>query len=184
VFVALALAALVLLAARQGHRASAVGGEASILGSVPSRRNVEADLEQFATEMALALSSGCRPVEALRRCSLHRSGEAARRGFRTVLRIDRGLDALAGFQEASGASATQAEAALYAALAGELQNGVAAAPSAAAIARSASSEARTREADRAARAAPLVQLVVALGLVPSALLIGGSVVLAGLQSQS
>jgi tight adherence protein C len=137
-------------------------------------------LEQFAGDMALALSSGCRPVEALRRCSHHRGGPAAMRGFTAVLRIERGLDPLAAFSEASVASASQAESALYAALAGEMQSGAAAAPSVAAIARTAATEARVREADRAARAAPLVQLIVALGLVPSALLIGGAVLLAGL----
>jgi tight adherence protein C len=178
--VAFALAGLAVLMV--GRRADAPGrlpGK-SKSEKVNRRGDVSGRLEQFAGDMAVSLSSGCRPVEALRRCSRHRSGAAAMRGRSAVLRIDRGLDPVTAFREAAGASPSQAESALYAALAGELQNGTAAAPSVGAIARTAANDARVREADRAARAAPLVQLVVALGLVPSALLIGASVVVAGL----
>jgi tight adherence protein C len=180
---AFALIGLLLLLVGGGGTSAAARTEASVdrVGR-GGRREGDGGLEQFAAEMALALSSGCRPVEALRRCSRHRNGSAARRGLSAVVRIDRGMDPLAAFQAAAAAALSAPESALYAALAGELQNGSPAAPSVAALARTASNRARRREVERAARAAPLVQLVVALGLVPSALLIGGAVLLAGLQT--
>ena len=136
--------------------------------------------DEIAGELGLALAAGCRPLEALERCTQHRGGPAALRAQNALARIKRGLDPLVALAEVGQRAGSQSESALYAALSGELRSGLAAGPAVSAIARAASHEARVREADMAARAAPLVQLVVALGLVPSALLIGASVLTAGL----
>lgn len=147
------------------------------------KRGLRSDHQSFdeiATEMALALAAGCRPLEALARCTQHRTGLPAVRAQTALRRVRTGLDPLVALGELIAQAASQPESAVYAALCGELRNGLAAAPGVSAIARAASDEARTREAERAARAAPLVQLVVALGLVPSALLIGAAVLAAGL----
>ncbi len=138
------------------------------------------EVEQLASELALALAAGCRPVEALARCTQHRQGRAAASGAAAVNRVEMGLDPLVAFDEARASAQSQAEVGIYAALASELTSGTPAAPAVGAIARATSEEARRREAERAARAAPLVQLIVALALVPSALLIGASLVVAGL----
>ncbi len=179
----LAIAASVLFVLTSGRNGS--NGAAFTLASLgrrskPLRRDAEPGVEQFAADLSLALAAGCRPVEALSRCSRHRRGAVALRGQLAVERISLGLDPLSALGEGRDAAASQGEASLYVALAGELQSGLAAAPAVAAIARAAAQGARVRESERAARAAPLVQLVVALGLVPSALLLGAGVVLAGL----
>ncbi len=144
------------------------------------RSHPDEGFERIAAELALALAAGCRPVEALDRCTQHRVGSAAGRGQSVVVRISHGQDPLVALAEAAGLAESQPEASAYRALAGELRSGLAAAPAVSAIARSASHDARARMVGRAAKAAPIVQLVVALGLVPSALLIGASVVVAGL----
>ena len=139
-------------------------------------------VDEYAADLALALAAGCRPVEAVSRCARHRRGGVALRGQMAVERISLGLDPLSAFGEGRDAAASQAESSLYVALSSELTSGLAAAPAVAAIARAAAHEARVRESERAARAAPLVQLIVALGLVPSALLLGAGVVVAGLRN--
>jgi Flp pilus assembly protein TadB len=164
---------------RAGNGRTLFAGRAQV-----SAKEADLDAEQFAADLALALAAGCRPVEALSRCSRHRRGAVALRGQLAVERISLGLDPLSAFGEGRDASESQEEASLYVALAGELKSGLAAAPAVAAIARAAAHRARVRESERSARAAPLVQLIVALGLVPSALLLGAGVVVAGLGNAS
>jgi len=145
-------------------------------------RRTEDLTARLAGELAIALAAGCRPVEALDRCTRHRAGTVSLRGAGAVRDIRRGVDPLLALSRAQESAQTPSEAAVYAALVSELRNGLPAAPGIAAIFRGATARLRTAEVERAARAAPLVQLIVALGLVPSALLIGAAVLSAGLGS--
>lgn len=135
-----------------------------------SRCRSESAMPGFTAAVAAALASGLRSMEALELASRHREDTLGRDASSACLRVSAGEApeaALGRFAEAHG----QRAAALVALLTSASRHGTDPTAAVAALAASARSADLAGRRERAARSAPLIQLLIALGLVPSVLLL-------------
>jgi len=142
----------------------------------------ERDLPALAYSVAAALAAGVSATEALELASRHSDSPLGRASAAACRRVEAGasLEAALGglMQELPG----QRIAAMCRALVSGARHGTASAEPVAAIARSAAAADLERRRERAAKAAPLIQLIVALGLVPSVLMLVVAAALARISS--
>jgi tight adherence protein C len=152
------------------HRSAAIVSEA------------ERDLPALAYSVAAALAAGVSAADALELASRHSDRRLGRASAAACRRVEAGasLEAALGglMQELPG----QRIAAMCRVLVSGARHGTASAEPVAAIARSAAAADLERRRERAAKAAPLIQLIVALGLVPSVLMLVVAAALARISS--
>ena len=142
----------------------------------------ERDLPALAYSVAAALAAGVSAVDALELASRHSDSRLGQASAAACRRVEAGasLEAALGglIQELPG----QRIAAMCRTLVSGARHGTSSAEPVAAIARSAAAADLERRRERAAKAAPLIQLIVALGLVPSVLMLVVAAALARISS--
>ena len=146
------------------------------------QRAVAAALPGLMAAIASGISIGLDPLDALSAATRHRDDPLSQQFAIACERIRHGEpleQALAVVAEGFGDPRVGS---LTAELVAARRRGGDARERVSALARAARATARRREVERAARAAPMIQLVVALGLVPSVLLLIAAVVVAHLAS--
>ena len=135
-----------------------------------SRRAVEFT-GPLAGAVAAGLAAGLRPVEALELACRHRRDPLSREFLAACSEAAAGRPLAESLEGVANRFPVAQVASLCTALETASRRGTDACSPVAAVARSARSEASLRRRERSARGAPLIQLVVALGLVPAALML-------------
>ena len=131
---------------------------------------------------ARALAAGLTPLEALSATVVHRRDPLSSALQSALMRIGRGEAPTRALHRIQSQCPDPRVAGFVAALDGARKHGTNAAAPIRAMAVAVRAQERSERAGRSARAAPLIQLVVALMLVPSVLLLIGAVVLARVAS--
>ncbi|MCX6388134.1 MAG: type II secretion system F family protein [Solirubrobacterales bacterium] len=161
-----------------GSRRRSLGRRRAFKVWSEQRRSSEA-LPAISADLATALAAGLRPVEALAQACRHRDDPLSSAAMVACERIVRGEDADASLRTLASRFKDGRVGGMCLALETEIRSGGSALEPILAVARGAAAEAAVGRTQRAARTAPLIQLVVALGLVPSVLLIAAAVALSG-----
>jgi len=144
-----------------------------------SRRVAEA-IPDVAADLATGLAAGLGPFDALHYACRHRSDPLSLAARRACAMAEVGAPVRVALDVLSEVGADARLSSLRMALESELRSGGSALEPVTAVARAAAAEQTVRRTERAAKVAPLIQLVVALVLVPSALLLAAAVAVAGL----
>jgi tight adherence protein C len=118
------------------------------------------------------------PVEAIEAACRHRHSPLARALVEACARIRRGDGLEQAVSSVAGSFSDPGVAALCLALTSTHRLGTSAMEPVRVIARNCLAEQRSIRAERAAKTAPIVQLIVALGLVPAALMLVAAGILA------
>jgi len=135
------------------------------------RREVELGFPEFAAALSAALAAGLKPVDALSLVGAHRV-DALGLAVRSVCaRINAGESLATGLAGLQTACPSGRITALVVVLESGVSRGTDIAEAVSSLAASARSAQLATRRERAAKAGPLIQLVVALGLVPSVLLL-------------
>lgn len=174
--------------ARPGLLASAGAVAAGYLGpDLWLRRRATARARTIAVELAdvldllrVCVEAGLTPDRALAEVGARHGGLLAHELGVAAARIAVGVDREAALQRLRAAAPSSAVAALVAAMRRSARHGAPLGPALAAIALDARAEHARALAEHAARAAPKIQLAVALLLVPAVMLLVGAAVLRGM----
>lgn len=182
---ALAGACVGLLALR-GHGPLPVAVAGAIGGIAPGllharrvtveRTSVANALPALSADVAAALAAGLAPVEALGHAARHRIDPASVDAVRACSRIAAGGRPSPALARLAAQHPDPHLRALVMALDSARTTGTPALPRVAQIAAAAADASRRQRSEAAARSGPLIQLTVALGLVPSVLLLIAAVV--------
>jgi tight adherence protein C len=144
-------------------------------------RAMAAEMPDVLDLLHVAIAAGLAPMRALAEVGRRRGGLLAGEMARVAARVELGVaraEALEGFARRCPVEGAQA---LVAALERAERHGAPLGPLLAALAAEARARRAQRLRDRAARAAPKIQLVVALLLVPAVMLLVAAALLAGLR---
>jgi tight adherence protein C len=151
------------------------------------RRRTAARSAAMALELAdvldllrVALGAGMPPTRALAEVGKRHPGLLARELRGTAAQIELGVPQAQAFEELVGRCPPAPVEALVAALGRASRHGAALGPALTALAAQARADRARELSERAARAAPKIQLAVALGLVPGVLLLVAAVLVAAL----
>ena len=134
-------------------------------------RAIEAELADVLDLLRVAIAAGLAPGRALAEVGRRHSGLLAAELRRTATRIAFGIPRASAYRELEGRCPAHGIPALVAALERADRHGAPLAPALEGLAAEARGEHARRLRDEAARAAPQIQLVVALLLVPAVLLL-------------
>lgn len=135
---------------------------------------------EVAADLATGLAAGLGPFDALDYACRHRSDPLSLAARRACAMAEVGAPVRVALDVFTQVGGDPRVSSLRMALESEFRSGGSALEPVTAVARAASAEQTVRRTERAAKVAPLIQLVVALVLVPSALLLAGAVAVAGL----
>ncbi|MEI7889391.1 MAG: type II secretion system F family protein [Actinomycetes bacterium] len=135
---------------------------------------------EVAADLATGLAAGLGPFDALDYACRHRSDPLSLAARRACAMVDVGAPARLALDVFAVGGNDPRVSNLRVALESEIRSGGSALEPVAAVARAASAEQAVRRSEMAAKVSPLIQLVVALVLVPSALLLAAAVAVAGL----
>ena len=141
-------------------------------------RRIDAAFPEFAAGVASGLAAGLKPVDALSLVAEHRNDALGTSVRSACRRIDAGQPWSVGLKDIKREFPCAGIAALVAILESGAVRGTDVVESITSLVLSSRSSQLAARRDRAAKAGPLIQLVVALGLVPSVLLLIAAVAIA------
>jgi len=174
-----AMSALALLPRSQRTARPGLSRPKLCRGRGEARRVTEA-VPEVAADLATGLAAGLGPFDALDYACRHRSDPLSLAARRACAMVDVGAPARLALDVFAVGGNDPRVSNLRVALESEIRSGGSALEPVAAVARAASAEQAVRRSEMAAKVSPLIQLVVALVLVPSALLLAAAVAVAGL----
>jgi tight adherence protein C len=143
-------------------------------------RAIAVELADVVDLLRVCVEAGLTPDRAMAEVGARHRGLLARELGTAAARITVGVDRVSALERLRAAAPAPAVAALVAAMGRSARHGAPLAPALAAIALDARAEHARALTEHAARAAPKIQLAVALLLVPAVMLLVGAAVLRGL----
>ena len=174
--------ALCLLGPVLGLGATLAGWQAAAfaprLRASALRRQVDQSFPEFAAALAAALAAGLKPVDALMLVATHRSDALGIAVRSACTRVEAGESLSAALAVVQRECPSARVTALVGVLESGASRGTDIVEAVSSLALSARGSQLAARRERAAKAGPLIQLVVALGLVPSVLLLIAAVAIA------